>query len=109
MNHLQYDFVAELKFRTTEEGGRMTAAKSGYRPGVRFPFDEMQTSGHQEYIGQEWVSPGETVNAKIKILSTSYFHGKLHEGMSFDFLEGSKLIGTGKILEILNPSLISNP
>lgn len=108
MNQTQYDFLAELKFRASEEGGRTTEAHNGYRPGIRFPFDEMQTSGYQEYIGQVSVSPGETVLAKITIMSPAYFVGKLQAGMSFNLLEGSTLMRTGRIEEILNPPLISD-
>jgi hypothetical protein len=33
------DFIAELKYRITEEGGRKTPVfKTGYRPQVKFPF-----------------------------------------------------------------------
>ena len=42
------------------------------------------------------------VNAKIDILSQEYFHGKLKAGMGFKFYEGLQLIGTGKIIKIVN-------
>lgn len=36
MNQTQYDFLAELKFRASEEGDRTTEARNSYRPGIRF-------------------------------------------------------------------------
>lgn len=99
------DFIAELSFRATEEGGRRTAAFSGYRPAIKFPIDEMLTSGQQVYLGQEHVAPGETVKAKINILSVHFFKGRLREGMEFEFVEGAKVIGTGRILELVNSEL----
>jgi len=102
------DFIAKLKYRTTEQGGRKTPAKNGYRPQVKFDFTEMQASGQQTFIDQETVSPGDTIEAKIKILSPDYFVGRLNEGMHFEFREGATVIGTGEIKHIINDKL-ENP
>lgn len=99
------DFIAQLKYRTTEQGGRQTPAKSGYRPQVKFDFTEMQTSGLQTFIDKEIVYPGDTVDAKIKISSPTYFAGSLIEGMEFEFREGATIIGTGEIKYIVNDKL----
>ncbi|MBL7789729.1 MAG: hypothetical protein JNL75_07895 [Chitinophagales bacterium] len=99
------DFIAILSYRTTDEGGRLTPAKSGYRPQVKFDFTEMQTSGQQTFIDKDTVFPGDTVEAKIKILSPDYFAGCLTEGMQFEFREGATVIGTGEIKYIVNDKL----
>ena len=101
----EVDFIAELKYLTHEEGGRSTPATSGYRPGIKFEFEEMQTSGRQIFLNKELVYPGDLVMAEIKIIAIPVFAGKLEEGMCFDFREGATIIGTGKILQILNPVL----
>ena len=101
-----YGFVAQLKYHTFDEGGRSTPAKSGYRPHIKFDFDENLTSGRQIFIGRELVFPGEYVDAEITILSPELFEHKLFEGLDFKFFEGSHLIGTGKILHIKNEILI---
>ncbi|WP_289662862.1 hypothetical protein [Flavobacterium panacagri] len=101
-------FIASLQYKTTEEGGRKTFASSGYRPHIKFSFDEYLTSGMQLFIGTEFVLPGESVSATISILSVEYFEGKLYEGLEFDFREGARIIGTGKITEIVNPKLKRN-
>lgn len=101
------DFLAELNYRATEEDGRQTPAFSGYKPQVKFPFSEMQTSGQQKFIDKEVVYPGETVTAEICILSIEFFQYQLSEGMSFELREGPRVIGTGKILKILNQQLIN--
>jgi len=100
------DFIADLKYLTTEEGGRQTPAFSGYRPQVKFGFDEMQTSGQQTFLNKDTVYPGDTVEAAIKIISVEHFANTLTEGMTFEFKEGSRVIGTGKIIDILNYRLI---
>ena len=96
------DFIADLQYLTAEQGGRKTPAKSGYRPQVKFDFDEMQTSGQQTFVNKDWVNPGENVKAKIKILSPDRFAHTLSEGMEFEFKEGATIIGTGKIEYIIN-------
>lgn len=108
MKNIQHDFIAILKYKTPSEGGRHTPAIFGYRPGIKFGFTHMQTSGQQIFIDKKTVYPGENVKAFIKIVASEYFKHTLKEGMEFDFREGSTIIGTGKILTILNKDLISN-
>ena len=105
---IEPDFVATLKYKTTQEGGRSTPAKTGYRPGVLFDFDSMQTTGCQTFLNKEIVYPGDSVIAEIKILSVDHFAGKLKEGMNFYFCEGSKIIGSGTIEKITNTKLQKN-
>jgi translation elongation factor EF-Tu-like GTPase len=105
METKQADFIATLTYRTTEQGGRKTAALSAYRPHVKFDFAEMQTSGQQTFIDRKLVFPGDTVDAEIKIIAVEYFQNKLTEGMEFKFMEGPITIGTGKIKQILNARL----
>ncbi|MCR9152464.1 MAG: hypothetical protein NXI09_00010 [Bacteroidetes bacterium] len=99
------DFIATLTYKTAEQGGRKTAAKSGYRPQVKFDFEEMQTLGQQTFIDRELVFPGDTVEAEIKILSADFFANKLNENMEFEFREGATVIGTGIIKQIKNEKL----
>jgi hypothetical protein len=99
------DFIAELQYLKTEQGGRKTPINSGYRPQVKFSFTEMQTSGQQIFIDKETVYPGDKVDAKIKLLSTEYFAESLTEDMEFEFREGRTVIGTGKIKYIINDKL----
>lgn len=101
------DFIATLTYRSMEEGGRKSPAKSGYRPGIKFPFSDMQTSGQQTFVDREFVMPGETVDAEIKIVGVDYFASKLYVGLTFDFMEGDKIIGSGTIKEIVNDQLKS--
>lgn len=100
-----YDFLAELKYKTTEEGGRETPAKSGYRPHVKFKFSEMLTSGRQIFLDTELVYPGDTIIAEIAIYSPQFFENKLEEGIEFEFCEGRHIVGSGKILKIENKLL----
>jgi hypothetical protein len=105
VNKGKADFIATLKYRTTDQGGRKTPAMSGYRPQVKFDFAEMQTSGQQTFIDRELVFPGDTVDAEIEIIGVDYFENTLTVGMEFEFREASTVIGTGKIKHILNERL----
>lgn len=99
------DFIANLYFKKIEENGRENFASSGYRPQIKFSFTEIQTSGEQIYIDVKMVFPGDNINALIKLASTEHLIGKLKSRTKFDFLEGDKLIGTGRILKIKNKEL----
>ena len=105
LDNTEADFIATLTYHTPEQGGRKTPAKSGYRPQVKFDFDEMQTSGEQKFIDRELVFPGDVVEAEITIISVDYFANKLREGMSFEFREGGITIGVGNIKHIKNDKL----
>ncbi len=99
------DFLAHLKYLDTSEGGRKTPAFSKYRPQIKFDFDDMQTSGEQTFIDKTVVNPGEEVEASIRIIAVDHFKNRLQEGMAFEFREGSRIIGTGVIVQILNEKL----
>ncbi|WP_108116311.1 elongation factor Tu [Kordia periserrulae] len=102
----QIDFIAALEFLKTSESGRKTPVYSGYRPHIEFEnYPEYLTSGEQTYIGQEVVELGTKVKATIKLLATSYFSKRLYENMEFKFCEGARVIGFGKILQIINTEL----
>jgi hypothetical protein len=100
------DFKAKLVYRTTENGGRKSFANSGYRPQVEFNhIPNFSTSGQQVFLEKESVLPGETVNAEISLLTYFGVVGNLSINDTFNFCEGSRIIGTGKIIEILNKNL----
>ena len=99
------DFIARLYFLTTEQGGRVGYASSGYRPHIKFSHSEYLTTGEQVYIHKDEVLPGENVNAEIRIIATDVFKENLESGMLFKFCEGERTIGFGEILEIINPEL----
>jgi translation elongation factor EF-Tu-like GTPase len=99
------DFVARLSYRTTEQGGRRTPARSGYHPQVKFEFSQLETSTAQFFLDKEWIYPGETVVAEMQMVGREYFAGKLEVGMRFEVREGSRVTALGEILEIRDKSL----
>lgn len=100
------DFIAQVTYKTSEEGGRKTPASSGYRPQVKFPFSKDMTSGTQRFIDKEIVYPGEKVKVEITMLSPQLFENQLEIGMDFELREGATIVATGIILDILNGKLV---
>ena len=100
------DFIAEVRFKTTAEGGRENPVFTGYRPQIKFSFTKWTTSGEHSFLNVEKVNPGETAIASIKLLSPHFFEKSLNEGMEFEILEGTKSCATGKLIKILNQDLI---
>lgn len=98
-------FIARLKYLTSKEGGRKTAAHSGYRPHIKFEGSKYLTSGQQVFIGADKVNPGESVDAEITIIATDVFKNYLYPGLKFHFAEGPRIIGTGEIIKVLDKSL----
>lgn len=105
MLETKIDFVAKLYFLTPEQGGRIKLLKSGCRPVIKFSHHNYLTSCEQQFIGQDSILPGEKVDANIRILATDVFKGYLNEGTLFQFFDGSRILGFGEILQIINLKL----
>lgn len=105
VNKGEPDFLARVTYLTTEQGGRIGYATSGYRPHVKFDGRKELTSGEQLFIDKDKVFPGESVTAEIRILGTDFFKNYLFIGQHFEVAEASHLVGHGVILEVVNPNL----
>jgi translation elongation factor EF-Tu-like GTPase len=99
VNKGEPDFIARVTYLTTEQGGRIGYAASGYRPHVKFDGRKELTSGEQLFIDKDKVFPGETVTAEIRILGTDFFKNYLFVGQHFEVAEASHLVDTGKSLK----------
>lgn len=93
------DIGAGIRFLTTEDGGRRTPARSGYRP--QFHYDGQAWAAHQEYPDVEWVHPGENARTFLWFFSPDAHVGRIHVGMEFEVREGAQLVGRGRITKIL--------
>ncbi len=95
------DIEAEIKFVSTEEGGRRSAALSGYRSNHDFGLGALLDAAH-EYPGCESVAPGQTARANMWFLAQLLHDGRLHPGMKFTVQEGAHVVGHGVVTRILN-------
>ncbi len=101
----QPDFVARVRFLTTEEGGRKGFAASGYRPAFKLPDQPEMTSAEQKFRGIDQVQPGQEAISEIRILWIEAFEQKLSVGTDFELLEGSRVVAKGQIIEVTNERL----
>ena len=96
------DIRATIYFLPTDEGGRKTPVWSGYRPSVSFPADP--TSYYDAVItleGQERVLPGEECVARITFLAPECARHLLKPDAPFEVNEPPRVVGRGKILQVL--------
>jgi len=100
-----HDIEAEIRFLTTDAGGRRTPVMSGYRPNHDFGIPDMMNDAQHEYIDKDRVFPGEPVNARLWFLRPDFQIGRLYIGMPFTVQEGARLVGNGKITRVCNPEL----
>lgn len=96
---------AEISFLKTEEGGRKSAAFSGYRP--QFYYDGHDWDAQHTYIGVEKVAPGETALAHLTFMSPEYHRERVHVGMPFEVREGAKVVARGIVTKLF-PSLAAD-
>jgi translation elongation factor EF-Tu-like GTPase len=81
-----------------EEGGRKTPIFTGYRPTMY--FGDRQTDGLIVFDREEKPTLGGEYTVTISLAHPEYLGDVLQADAIFDFREGSKIIGYGKILSI---------
>ena len=99
------DFIADLTYLKTEDGGRRGYAASGYRPHFQIEGRKEMTSAEQLFVDKDKVFPGESVTAEIRILCKEGFEGSLYRGMKFKLGEGNRIVAEGKITDLINENL----
>lgn len=102
---VKIDLKVVLQFKSKKEGGRLTAAHSGYRATLLFPFGEATSIAAQFFEETELVMPGESVTADLSLISPEHFHNSLYPGLDFEFAEGEHVVGSGTIMKVINPDL----
>ena len=95
---------AKITMKTTEEGGRQSGFKSGYRPNHVFhlPVDLKKS---KTYVGdilfddQELIAPGETKIVTVRFLKMAEVEKYITVGRKWFINEAAKTVGFGEILE----------
>src|SRR5476649_2671888 len=95
-----------VKFALTEHTieGALKQVRSGYRPlyDVR---PDYWSSAHHEFVDTDSVTTGEQSFAEVWLLSPEAYPQTFWIGRQLKVAEGSRVIGTAEVLQILNPSL----
>jgi translation elongation factor EF-Tu-like GTPase len=99
MRELPKDVEAEITLLPTEHGGRASAVQSNYRP--QFYYDGHDWDAVHYYPDVAEVRPGETARVYLGFLSPDEHVGRLHPGKVFLLREGNRVVGYGKITQLL--------
>ena len=96
---------AKITMKTTEEGGRKSGFKSGYRPNHIFELPD-NLRNLKTYIGeirfddQELIEPDETKVVTIRFLKFQPIEKYINVGQKWFINQADKTLGFGEILEI---------
>lgn len=95
---------AKITMKTTEEGGRHSGFKSGYRPNHVFELPD-NLKNLRTYIGdihfddQDLIEPGETKIVTVRFLKVPEVEKYINVGQKWFINEGARTLGTGEIIE----------
>ncbi len=98
------EIKAKLTLYSTENGGRKTGIKTGYRP--NHVFEHKNDEFLSTYIGQidfdkESIMPNETANVSVKFLNHGDIKNLLIIGRVWWIYEVPRKIGEAEIIEII--------
>ncbi|MCX2779297.1 hypothetical protein [Microbulbifer thermotolerans] len=96
------DLLVEVTF--TEKA---VAVKNGYRPNYKVNGDYL-TSTHHWFIETGKAEPNQPTKAFVKLITPEAYSHCLDKGMVIEVGEGSRKIGTAKVIEIYNVQLQKN-
>jgi translation elongation factor EF-Tu-like GTPase len=96
---------ANLRLKTTEEGGRWSGIKTGYRPNHVFEYTD---KGHfnTTYVGEinfdkEWIQLGDNEIVTVTFPLDRSVEKYLEVGRRWWIHEGQKLVGEAEIIEVI--------
>ena len=100
-----HDVVAQIRLATTEENGRRSGIRTGYRP--QFRFDGQDNDAELMLVDHDTLDPGETGTVLLRFFVPDLQKGRLSVGAMFHLAEGKKIVATGYIAEIITSALIA--
>jgi|GEM_PF-2767423 len=112
MANTEYDqFECDVEFSfyllKTEEGGRQSPVKNGYRPDIcnlDHDWGEHLWGSVKEF-SQEWIQLGDLVQVKVRFHTPEVQYGRYYIGKQVHFQEGGRIIGKAYVTKIHNPKL----
>jgi len=100
-----FKIKAKLTLLATEDGGRKTGIRTGYRPNHVFEYENGMV--RQTYIGRitfddtEWIMPGDTANVNVEFINMLDIERFINVGQIWWIHEAAKKLGEAEITEIL--------
>lgn len=94
---------ANIKLKSTQEGGRKTGFISGYRPNHVFEYAEpgklLQTYiGDIIFEGNSTIEPGEEKEATVRFIPSQPIEKFLQKGRVWWLHEGARIIGEAEVI-----------
>jgi translation elongation factor EF-Tu-like GTPase len=99
MTSIPKDIEAEITFVATNEGGRRTPVRTGYRPQFHYKGEDHVVI--HTFIGTEWVAPGQTVMAYLEFLHPELIFGRIVPGNTFEIREGYRVVAKGRVTKLI--------
>ena len=96
------DALVEVTFTN-----RKNSALNGYRPHYKVTDDYLTTT-HHWFIENGEAEPNKPTKAFVKFITPEAYPNCLNIGMLIEVGEASKIIGSAKILEVYNETLLKN-
>jgi hypothetical protein len=82
----------------TDEGGRRWPISVGYRGDIQYPGEAGQWMAEWWLMDRDWLEPGEHATAFVWLLSPDEHRARFSPGREFQILEGSRVVGRGRML-----------
>lgn len=97
MHHILATFV----ILENVERPKTVGVRNGYAPHHKFAAVDYLASGIHSYEDNDFHFPGEKLKTKISFASWQFFSDKIKVGDEFEVRENARLIGHGRVDEIL--------
>lgn len=98
--------MASVTLLATDSGGRTSSIRGSYRPNHNFfgPENREMTIGFIDLPDGVELQPGHSIEVPISFWSWPRIAGEIHTGREWTIQEGSKVVGFGKVIEVLERS-----
>lgn len=92
-------FEATIFYLPSEEGGRSTEVRSGYRG--QFYYGGKNWDAGQQFIDKIVCEPGSSVNVIMQTATPNNHKGRLFVNKRFEIKEGARVVGIGRITNLV--------
>ena len=94
---------AEVRLLPTYESGRVHPVRGSYRPNHNFfgPDGRNMTIGAIDLPDHGELHPGQSIKVTITFVGWPGLRRHVHPGREWRIQEGARLVGVGKVIEVL--------
>ncbi|NRR93404.1 hypothetical protein HSX10_17655 [Winogradskyella undariae] len=101
------EIKAKFTLYPTENGGKKSGIKTGYRPNHVFAYKENSSDFATAYVGQidfekEWILPNDSETVTVRFLKGGNISELIKKGRVWWIHEGRRKVGEAEVLEIIS-------